>query len=181
MRLTESINGRRHAYADHRDYMSESGARTVKLLDREDAKFGKRLILAISGNGFFYDSTAAFAFKPCTQLAVRLTSCNGVEYFSSYLFGYGPFCPYHFKAEAGGGARPCSSGVYRMRRRQKCLGIAKLSEKCATFLGDLVGYRSRRMKKSRRDVAFSNSAMKRSSGSVMLARHDLSDTIRALN
>src|SRR6476646_9621897 len=46
--------------------------------------------------------------------------------------------------------------------------------------GDVVGYRSRStLNKFRRDVAFSNSAMKkRSSGSVMLARHDLSDAIR---
>jgi len=65
----------------------KSDVRRIKLLDRKDAKFGKQLIWAISGNGFFCDSTAAFAFKPCTQLAVRLTSCNGVEYFSSYLFG----------------------------------------------------------------------------------------------
>ena len=46
--------------------------------------------------------------------------------------------------------------------------------------GDVVGYRSRNtLNKSRRDVAFSNSAMKkRSSGSLMLPRHELSDAVR---
>ena len=54
-------------WLSERDIMREkSDVRTIKLLIAKDAKFGKELKFSDKRQWLFYDSTAAFAFKPCT-------------------------------------------------------------------------------------------------------------------